>query len=43
VNAILAERQQDGTLAAFSKKYFGRDHAAAAADFDMTTLDQVVD
>jgi len=24
-------------------KYFGRDHAAAAADFDMTTLDQVVD
>jgi polar amino acid transport system substrate-binding protein len=43
VNAILAERQQDGTLAGLSKKYFGRDYAAAAADFDLTTLDQVVD
>ena len=43
VNAILAERQQDATLATLSKKYFGRDYAAAAADFDVTALDQVVD
>ncbi|HET9085508.1 MAG TPA: transporter substrate-binding domain-containing protein [Candidatus Limnocylindrales bacterium] len=43
INQIVAARQQDGTLAGLSEKYFHADYASAAADFDMATLDQVVD
>jgi ABC-type amino acid transport substrate-binding protein len=43
VNRILDERQQDGTLATLSKKYFDRDYASAAADFDMAALGQEID
>lgn len=42
VNEIVAARHADGTLARLSKKFFGKDYAAKAAEFDLATIEQNV-
>jgi polar amino acid transport system substrate-binding protein len=42
VNEIIAARHADGTLGRLSVKYFGKDYAAKAAEFDLSTIDQSV-
>ncbi len=42
VNEIVAARHADGTLARLSVKYFGKDYAAKAAEFDLSTIEQTV-
>ena len=42
INAIIAARHADGTLAGFSKKFFGKDYAATAAEFDLASIEQTV-
>jgi hypothetical protein len=38
VNEIIAARHADGTLARLSVKYFGKDYAAEAAQFDLSAM-----
>jgi polar amino acid transport system substrate-binding protein len=42
VNEIVAELHADGTLKRLSIKYFGKDYAAQAAQFDLSTIEQTV-
>jgi ABC-type amino acid transport substrate-binding protein len=42
VNEIIAARHADGTLARLSERFFGKDYAAKAADFDIESIDQEV-
>jgi polar amino acid transport system substrate-binding protein len=42
VNEIVAARHADGTMARLSIKYFGKDYAAKAAQFDLSTIEQTV-
>ena len=42
VNAIVAARHADGTLGRLSVKYFGKDYAAKAAQFDLAAIEQEV-
>lgn len=42
VNEIIAARHADGTLGRLSRKYFGRDYAAKAGEFDLATIEQTV-
>ncbi|HEU0303920.1 MAG TPA: transporter substrate-binding domain-containing protein [Gaiellaceae bacterium] len=42
VNEIIAARHADGTLARLSVKYFGKDYAAKAAQFDLSAIEQTV-
>ena len=42
VNAIVAARHADGTLAGLSEKFFGKDYAATAAEFDLASIEQTV-
>jgi polar amino acid transport system substrate-binding protein len=42
VDEIVAARHADGSLGRLSKKFFGKDYAAHAAEFDMTDLEQDV-
>jgi len=42
VNEIVAGLHADGTLGKLSVKYFGKDYAAKAAEFDLSTIDQTV-
>jgi polar amino acid transport system substrate-binding protein len=43
VNEIVAGLHADGTLSDLSVEYFGRDYAAAAAQYDIEALDQTVE
>ena len=43
VNEAIDALHADGTLAALSEKYFGKDYAAAAAQFDMASIGQTVE
>jgi polar amino acid transport system substrate-binding protein len=42
VNRIIAARHADGTLGRLSVKYFGKDYAAKAAEFDLGSIGQTV-
>ena len=42
VNEIVAGLHADGTLRRLSNKYFGKDYAAKAAEFDLSTIGQTV-
>jgi polar amino acid transport system substrate-binding protein len=42
INEIIAARHADGTLGRLSKKYFGKDYAAKAAEFDLDAIEQGV-
>jgi polar amino acid transport system substrate-binding protein len=42
VNEIIDARHADGTLGRLSVKYFGKDYAAKAAEFDLSAIDQTV-
>jgi polar amino acid transport system substrate-binding protein len=42
VNEIIAARHADGTLKRLSVKYFGKDYASLAAEFDLSTIGQTV-
>jgi polar amino acid transport system substrate-binding protein len=42
VNDIVAGLHADGTLGKLSVKYFGKDYAAKAAEFDLSAIDQTV-
>jgi polar amino acid transport system substrate-binding protein len=42
VDEIIAARHADGTLKRLSVKYFGKDYAAKAAEFDLSSIDQTV-
>jgi polar amino acid transport system substrate-binding protein len=42
VNEIIAARHADGTLGRLSVKYFGKDYAAKAAQFDLASIEQNV-
>jgi polar amino acid transport system substrate-binding protein len=42
VDEIVAARHADGTLGRLSEKFFGKDYAAKAAEFDLATLEQDV-
>jgi polar amino acid transport system substrate-binding protein len=42
VNAIIAARHADGTLGRLSVKYFGKDYAVKAAQFDLEAIEQEV-
>ena len=42
VNTIVAARHADGTLAGLSEKFFGKDYAATAAEFDLASIEQTV-
>lgn len=42
VNAIIQAAHDDGTLAALSQEFFGKDYASAAAGYDIDTLDQEI-
>jgi polar amino acid transport system substrate-binding protein len=42
VNEIIAARHADGTLGRLSEKYFGKDYAAKAAEFDLSAIEQTV-
>jgi polar amino acid transport system substrate-binding protein len=42
VNQIIAARHADGTLGRLSVKYFGKDYAAKAAEFDLGSIGQTV-
>jgi polar amino acid transport system substrate-binding protein len=42
VNEIIAGLHADGTLKRLSIKYFGKDYAAKAAEFDLSTIGQTV-
>jgi polar amino acid transport system substrate-binding protein len=43
VNEIVAGLHADGTLAALSEEYFGKDYATAAGEFDLTSIGQTVE
>lgn len=43
VNSIIGELHDDGTLAGLSQEFFGQDYATAAAEFDMSALNQQVE
>ena len=42
VNKIIAARHADGTLGSLSEKFFHKDYAAQAADFDLSSIEQHV-
>jgi ABC-type amino acid transport substrate-binding protein len=42
VNEIIDARHADGTLGRLSVKYFGRDYAAKAAEFNLKSIGQTV-
>jgi ABC-type amino acid transport substrate-binding protein len=42
VNEIVAGLHADGTLTRLSVKYFGKDYAAKAAQFDLSAIEQTV-
>lgn len=42
ISTIITELHADGTLTGFSEKFFDRDYATAAGDFDMSALQQQV-
>lgn len=42
VNAIINRLHDDGTLGGLSEKFFGQDYASAAAEFDISALQQQV-
>jgi polar amino acid transport system substrate-binding protein len=42
VNEIVAGLHADGTLSRLSTKYFGKDYATTAAEFDLSTIEQTV-
>jgi polar amino acid transport system substrate-binding protein len=42
VNAIIQAAHADGTLAALSQEFFGKDYASEAAAFDLDSLEQTV-
>ena len=42
VNEIVAGLHADGTLSRLSEKYFGKDYASKAAEFDLAAIDQTV-
>ena len=42
MNEIIAARHADGTMARLSVKYFGKDYAAKAAQFDLSAIEQTV-
>ena len=42
VDEIIAARHADGTLGRLSVKYFGKDYAAKAAEFDLGSIGQTV-
>ena len=42
VNEIIAARHADGTMGRLSVKYFGKDYAAKAAQFDLASIEQNV-
>lgn len=43
VNEIVAGLHADGTLPALSEKYFGKDYATAAGEFDLDSIGQTVE
>jgi len=43
VNEAVDSLHADGTLAGLSEKYFGKDYAAAAAEFDLSSIGQTVE
>ncbi len=43
INEVVDSLHADGTLAGLSEQYFGRDYAAAAAQFDMSSIGQTVE
>ena len=42
VDEIVAGLHADGTLSSLSRRYFGKDYAAKAAEFDLSTIGQTV-
>jgi polar amino acid transport system substrate-binding protein len=42
INAIMEGLLADGTMSALSKRYFGKDYATAAVDFDLDSIGQEV-
>jgi hypothetical protein len=42
VNEIVTRLHADGTLSRLSIKYFDKDYASKAAEFDLSTIGQIV-